>query len=114
MQRLNENIEREAIVVRIITIVTLSYLPATFISTFFSTNIIHYDPDTAIAGGAISLMGLSQWLQITLPLTSLTLIVSWLGKSWAKRRSRVATLKDDVDEEAELQHDQQLSRCDQT
>jgi hypothetical protein len=31
-QRLNENLEREAIVMRIITIVTLIYLPATFVS----------------------------------------------------------------------------------
>jgi hypothetical protein len=32
MEVLNRNMEKEAIVVRIITIVTLVYLPATFVS----------------------------------------------------------------------------------
>lgn len=32
LERLNQNMEKEAIVVRIVTIVTLIYLPATFVS----------------------------------------------------------------------------------
>ncbi|KAH9233222.1 hypothetical protein K456DRAFT_349890 [Colletotrichum gloeosporioides 23] len=44
LERLNHNMEKEAILVRIVTIVTLIYLPATFVSpqTFFSTDIIKY------------------------------------------------------------------------
>ena len=36
VERLNMNMEREAIVVRIITIVTLIYLPGTFVSVSYT------------------------------------------------------------------------------
>ncbi|KAK4188139.1 hypothetical protein QBC35DRAFT_451580 [Podospora australis] len=53
MHRLNKNMEEETVVVRIITIVTLIYLPATFVSTFFSTDIIKYQ-DEGFPGGKYS------------------------------------------------------------
>lgn len=29
-----------------------------------------------------------RWLQVTLPLTALTLLLGWLGYKWAERRQR--------------------------
>ncbi|CAO2649450.1 Nn.00g068350.m01.CDS01 [Neocucurbitaria sp. VM-36] len=79
-ERLNRNLEREAVVMRIITIVTLLYLPATFVSTFFSTDVVKYqDQDETNAGpdGSFSALALKRWLQVTLPLTALTLFGAW-------------------------------------
>ncbi|KAL2059817.1 hypothetical protein VTL71DRAFT_10201 [Oculimacula yallundae] len=77
MESLTLSMHREAIAVRIITVVTLLYLPATFVSTFFSTDVIKYqngDP-----GGTFSRLALNRWLQVTLPLTALTLAVGYLA-----------------------------------
>jgi hypothetical protein len=84
MERLNQNMKQEAVVVRIITLVTLLYLPATFVSTFFSTDIIKYDEDP---NGTFSHSAMNRWLQITLPLTFITLSVAWLAKTWADRKA---------------------------
>ncbi|KAH8887378.1 hypothetical protein GQ53DRAFT_726202 [Thozetella sp. PMI_491] len=82
LERLNQNMENEAVVMRIITIVTLIYLPATFVSTFFSTDIIKYQ-DTDNDAGSFSYIAMIRWLEVTLPLTFLTLVCAWLGKKWA-------------------------------
>ncbi|KAF1851034.1 uncharacterized protein K460DRAFT_328553 [Cucurbitaria berberidis CBS 394.84] len=79
-EQLNRNLEREAIVMRIITIVTLLYLPATFVSTFFSTDVVKYqdqDETNADPNGSFSALALKRWLQVTLPLTALTLFGAW-------------------------------------
>ncbi|KAL9080572.1 MAG: hypothetical protein Q9157_000714 [Trypethelium eluteriae] len=80
-ERLNLNLEREAIVMRIITIVTLVYLPATFVSTFFSTDIVKYqdqgDGNGAPGNGTFSAVAMRRWIQVTLPLTALTLVVAY-------------------------------------
>ncbi|KAF2095019.1 hypothetical protein NA57DRAFT_79509 [Rhizodiscina lignyota] len=81
-ERLNRNMEREAVVVRIVTIVTLIYLPATFVSTFFSTDIIKYQ--SGDKNGTFSPIAMNRWLQVTLPLTFLTILVAWLGDRWAQ------------------------------
>ncbi|KAI1260870.1 hypothetical protein F5Y18DRAFT_244679 [Xylariaceae sp. FL1019] len=86
LERLNHNLEKEAILVRIITIVTLIYLPATFVSTFFSTDVIKYQ-NTKSQGGNFSRLALIRWLQITLPLTFLTLLVAYFLRRWAERRA---------------------------
>ena len=78
---------------RIITIVTLIYLPATFASvrgyerlqddqltklqTFFSTDVVKYQAQDA--GGSFSKEALYRWLQVTLPLSALTL---GIGYAW--------------------------------
>ncbi|KAF2811554.1 uncharacterized protein BDZ99DRAFT_414029 [Mytilinidion resinicola] len=88
MERLNRNMEREAIVMRIITFVTLIYLPATFVSTFFSTDIIKYQSQTGDAPGegTFSKAAMNRWIQVTLPLTVLTLLFAWsflkLSERW--------------------------------
>ncbi|KAF4816258.1 hypothetical protein CGCSCA5_v006553 [Colletotrichum siamense] len=87
LERLNHNMEREAILVRIVTIVTLIYLPATFVSTFFSTDIIKYQ-DSDSPKGTFSPIAMERWLQVTLPLTSLTLLVAYYGNKWAESKSR--------------------------
>ncbi|KAF4932675.1 putative serine/threonine-protein kinase MPS1-like protein [Colletotrichum fructicola] len=62
LERLNRNMEREAIMVRIVTIVTLIYLPATFVSTFFSTDIIKYQGQNSPQGN-FSPIAMERWLQ---------------------------------------------------
>ncbi|KAF4871696.1 Serine/threonine-protein kinase mph1 [Colletotrichum siamense] len=66
LERLNQNMEREAIMVRIVTIVTLIYLPATFVSTFFSTDIIKYQGQDSPQGN-FSPVAMERWLQILEP-----------------------------------------------
>lgn len=95
--------QREAIAMRIITVVTLIYLPATFVSvsvkdflihwillitpkTFFSTDIVKYQDQNSGNGnntsstsfmGSFSKIALERWLQVTIPLTFLTLVIGW-------------------------------------
>ncbi|KAH8724818.1 hypothetical protein GQ44DRAFT_249388 [Phaeosphaeriaceae sp. PMI808] len=85
-EKLNQNLEREAVVMRIVTIVTLVYLPATFTSTFFSTDVVKYQNQDGGGSegsnenhknGSFSSIALERWLQVTLPLTALTLLVAW-------------------------------------
>ncbi|CAH0046484.1 unnamed protein product [Clonostachys solani] len=88
MERLNKNLENEAIVMRIVTIVTLLYLPATFVSTLFSTDIIKYQVQDEIqAGGTYSEVAMYRWLQVTLPLMFITMSAAYGGKVWAERRA---------------------------
>ncbi|KAK0713615.1 hypothetical protein B0T26DRAFT_753708 [Lasiosphaeria miniovina] len=91
MHRLNKNMEEETIVVRIITLVTLIYLPATFVSTFFSTDIIKYQDDQ-YPNGRFSNTAMYRWLQVTLPLTFLTLLAAWVGKMYASKKADEAIL----------------------
>jgi hypothetical protein len=81
-EQLNKNLEREAILMRIVTIVTLLYLPATFVSTFFSTDVVKYQDQDRNASGyekaSFSSLALERWLQVTIPLTFLTLFGAWL------------------------------------
>lgn len=88
IERLNYHMENEAIVVRIITIVTLIYLPATFTSTFFSTDIIKYQGQDSPSGN-FSAIAMNRWLQVTIPLSFLTLIIAYAGKKWAESKSRL-------------------------
>ncbi|KAI4941153.1 hypothetical protein J4E91_010944 [Alternaria rosae] len=80
-EKLNKNLERETVVMRIITILTLIYLPATFVSTFFSTDIVKFqDQNQSSANyenGSFSNLALERWLQVTIPLTALTLFGAW-------------------------------------
>ena len=83
---------REAIAMRIITVVTLIYLPPTFISasgglafdlgiltdaqeTFFGTDVVKYQ---GLDHGSLSYPALTRWLQISVPLTCLTLGVAFI------------------------------------
>ncbi|KAH7087651.1 hypothetical protein FB567DRAFT_350505 [Paraphoma chrysanthemicola] len=80
-ERLNKNLEREAVVMRIVTIVTLVYLPATFTSTFFSTDVVKFQDQNEFGLSkrqvSFSSLALERWLQVTLPLTALTLFIAY-------------------------------------
>jgi hypothetical protein len=98
---------------RIITIVTLVYLPATFVSvssvylptvhritqayslsimqTFFSTDVVKFqkqgvkvDQDSSFSPTAMK-----RWLQVTLPLTVVTLFLAWMTYRIAETRKQI-------------------------
>ncbi|KAL8754822.1 MAG: hypothetical protein Q9199_004065 [Rusavskia elegans] len=86
--------QKEAIIMRIITAVTLVYLPGTFVSTLFSTDVIRF-PDN---GEAFSQAAMFRWLQVTFPLTVLTLIVAFVVFKLAdKRRKHALSAFQDVE-----------------
>ncbi|KAE8445815.1 hypothetical protein EG329_012873 [Mollisiaceae sp. DMI_Dod_QoI] len=85
LERLNQNMEKEAIIVRIITIVTLIYLPATFVFTFFSTDVIKFQGQGEDKE-SFSNVAMERWVQVTLSLTILTIVAAYIGKSLAERR----------------------------
>jgi hypothetical protein len=108
---------REAIAMRVITVVTLIYLPATFVSvstlpltisrtvltsskTFFSTDIIKYQNQNGGNGttatsdpfmGSFSAIALYRWLQLTLPLTARTLGLGYLYYKMEEKKKRLLT-----------------------
>jgi hypothetical protein len=109
--------QKEAIAMRIITVVTLVFLPATFVSvsrknglliicfltdvaqTFFGTDIIKYqnqsngssnDAPIGPYMGSFSAVALCRWLQLTIPLTVLTI---GLGYYFFRRAKRSAERK---------------------
>ncbi|KAI3539966.1 hypothetical protein CABS03_02369 [Colletotrichum abscissum] len=75
----------EAIAVRIVTIVTLIYLPATFSSTFFSTDVVKYQQ-----GEIFSQIALDRFLQVTLPLMFMTFVPAgiWFWIEWRRRTKK--------------------------
>ncbi|OTA58296.1 hypothetical protein K449DRAFT_436656 [Hypoxylon sp. EC38] len=81
-EQLSRSMEQEQVFMLIITVVTLIYLPATFVSTFFSTDVIKYQ-DSDSPEGTFSNTALSRWLQVTIPLTAVTCGVAWLARRWA-------------------------------
>ncbi|KAF2006620.1 hypothetical protein P154DRAFT_615337 [Amniculicola lignicola CBS 123094] len=78
----------EAIIMRIITVVTLIYLPATFVSTFFSTDVVKYQGQEG--QGSFSSIALYRWLEVTLPLSAITI---GAGYAWYRRQKSQSKLK---------------------
>ncbi|KAK1689034.1 hypothetical protein BDP55DRAFT_426919 [Colletotrichum godetiae] len=76
----------EAVAMRIITVVTLIYLPATFSSTFFSTDIIKYQD-----GESFSWPALARFMQVTFPLMFLTFLIAggWFWTESKRRSSKI-------------------------
>jgi Mg2+ and Co2+ transporter CorA len=97
LERLNLNMESEAIIVRIITIVTLIYLPATFVSTFFSTDVVKFQGQEQ-EGANFSSLAMVRWVQVTLPLTALTIAFAYLWKGLAERRWQREVLPMDAED----------------
>ncbi|KAA6407954.1 MAG: hypothetical protein FRX48_08305 [Lasallia pustulata] len=78
--------QKEAVAMRVITVVTLFYLPATFVSTFFSTDIVKYQNSGDLTA-SFSVTAMVRWLQVTIPLTVLTGGVAfWWFASVDKKR----------------------------
>ncbi|KFY38315.1 hypothetical protein V494_04414 [Pseudogymnoascus sp. VKM F-4513 (FW-928)] len=112
MHQVGDLSRKEAIAMRIVTVVTLIYLPATFVSvmlphsflrapTLFSTDIVKYQ-DQGNGGTKDSLgnayvsfssMALARWIEVTIPLTILTLALGYYAfKRADKKRKRFAIL----------------------
>ncbi|KAK1759037.1 hypothetical protein QBC47DRAFT_370967 [Echria macrotheca] len=108
MRRLTKNMEQEAIVVRIITLVTLVYLPATFVSTLFSTDIVKYQED-GYPDGKYSQTAMDRWLQVTVPLTVVTLFAAWCANRWAT--AKASDTVNAVERKLESIEDEKLERA---
>lgn len=85
--------QTEAAAMRIITVLTLLYLPATFVSTFFSTDVVKYQNQGGGGnststdgqkgdGTSYSSVAMVRWLEVTIPLTFITIVVAYC---WYRR-----------------------------
>lgn len=86
--------QKEAIAMRIITWATLIFLPATFVSTFFSTDIIKYQDQNSFGqnnwGQSFSIVALIRWIEVTLPLTLLVVGLAIIFFRISDKRRRLA------------------------
>ncbi|KAH9872122.1 hypothetical protein J1614_006384 [Plenodomus biglobosus] len=76
--------EQETIAMRAITFVTLFFLPATFIATFMSTDILRFENGRR----QFEIGGLRVYLSIAMPLTLLTFVVWFIIYQLAKPNGR--------------------------
>ncbi|KIW18136.1 hypothetical protein PV08_02424 [Exophiala spinifera] len=74
--QLSQTSVRESFFMRIVTVVTLLYLPATFVSTLFSREIIRYEENSDEMSSRFSYAAFWRWIQIGLPLTTFTLVAT--------------------------------------
>ncbi|KAH7063886.1 hypothetical protein BKA63DRAFT_428591 [Paraphoma chrysanthemicola] len=70
MHQIAQKTKRETVSMRVITSVTLFFLPATFMATFMSTDILKFGD----SGKKFQLDGLKLYLAVALPLTALTFL----------------------------------------
>ncbi|KIW66742.1 hypothetical protein PV04_06042 [Phialophora macrospora] len=96
METLTMMSQKEAVAMRIVTVVTLIFLPATFVSTFFSTDVVKYQngsgTNSTAGGTSYSSLAMARWLEVTLPLTVVTFLLSWLAYTKAKKKIGVQAL----------------------
>jgi len=84
----------DAVVMKVITAVTLIYLPMTFVSTFFSTGVVSYGPDSrSEAAGTdvgdveqVSRLALGRFFIISIPLMVLIFVLAWGWHRWESHR----------------------------
>ncbi|RDL30167.1 uncharacterized protein BP5553_10445 [Venustampulla echinocandica] len=89
MNALAQKTKQETVSMRIITLVTLFFLPGTFISTIMSTDILQYSkiPDTNNFKEDYSSTALKRYATITLPLMAMTFAAwAWLYLTATTRR----------------------------
>ncbi|PVH68937.1 hypothetical protein DL98DRAFT_522444 [Cadophora sp. DSE1049] len=100
--------QREAVAVRIITIVSLIYLPCSVVSSVFSTDIVKYQgsdgADGKAPGTSFSPVALQRWLEVTIPLTVLTLFLGFIGYQYEKHRQMEDVNKEMKDMGTEASH----------
>ncbi|KAI0104319.1 hypothetical protein GGR51DRAFT_549558 [Nemania sp. FL0031] len=90
MWQFAERGQKEAIAMRTVTIITLVYLPPTFVSTFFSTDVIKYS-DNGEDQVYFSQNALNGFLYVTIPLWIITLLVVTIYYKWESwRRGQLA------------------------
>lgn len=82
--------QRETIAMRIITVITLLYLPPTFVCTFFGTDVIKYQ-DEGHGEVYFSIEALKSFFYVTVPLWCITIaVVYFLNKKEARKRAESA------------------------
>jgi Mg2+ and Co2+ transporter CorA len=99
MWQFAERGQKEAIAMRTVTIITLIYLPPTFVSTFFSTDVIKYQ-DNGEDKVYFSENALYSFLYVTIPLWAITLLVVlfyYKWESWRKEQRARGLLSHDPD-----------------
>ncbi|KAK7911646.1 hypothetical protein PG985_014127 [Apiospora marii] len=97
MWRQAESSAYETIAMRAITVVTLLYLPPTFVSTLFSTDIVKYQGDDGPFGAEMfSGMALQRWLQVSLPLMLITFVATfgWVWFDGLKIKAKAKSLEE--------------------
>ncbi|KAM7204656.1 hypothetical protein V8F20_003440 [Naviculisporaceae sp. PSN 640] len=85
MMGFSERGQKEAITMRIITIITLLYLPPTFVSTFFSTDVIKYQ-ENGQDQVYFSREAMYSFVYVTFPLWVITLIFAFVYYKFENRR----------------------------
>lgn len=92
MNILAEKTQQETVSMRIITLVTLFFLPGTFISTLMSTPIIQFassdDAGMVPSREVFSLQALRLFFKITVPLMLATFLAWYVMYWWTRRRSK--------------------------
>ncbi|KAI1122267.1 hypothetical protein F5Y10DRAFT_281811 [Nemania abortiva] len=99
MWQFAERGQKEAIAMRTVTIITLLYLPPTFVSTFFSTDVIKYQ-DNGEDQVYFSQNALNSFLYVTIPLWIITLLVVtvyYKWESWRREQRARGLLSHDPD-----------------
>lgn len=91
VEYMTQQMKQEAVFMRIITLVTLFFLPGTFVSTLLSTDIVHWQ--TPAPGGlekVVSKGAIKMFLYVTIPFMFLTFSAAIGFYSWSKRHERKA------------------------
>ncbi|KAI1747623.1 hypothetical protein F4782DRAFT_419012 [Xylaria castorea] len=99
MWQFAERGQKEAIAMRTVTIITLLYLPPTFVSTFFSTDVVKYQGDGKDQV-YFSQNALISFLYVTIPLWAVTLLVVtfyYKWESWRREQQARGLLSHDPD-----------------
>ncbi|CAN9101249.1 unnamed protein product [Alternaria alternata] len=84
MQDLAMKTKQETVSMRVITTVTLFFLPATFIATFMSTDILKFQNGEQ----ELQIQGLKLYLQVALPATAMTFVAWYVIYCLARRETR--------------------------
>ncbi|KKY22680.1 hypothetical protein UCRPC4_g03182 [Phaeomoniella chlamydospora] len=86
MHQIAEKTKKETVVMRIITVVTLIFLPGTFISTLMSTDIVSFGTNDSTSSGqkhgTFSKAAFELYLKITIPLMVCTFILAYGAFKW--------------------------------
>ncbi|KAK1751005.1 hypothetical protein QBC47DRAFT_351783 [Echria macrotheca] len=89
----------DAVAMKVVTVVTLFFLPMTFVSTFFSTDVVKYQSDPGSASPTASLSGLDgnfsisalrMFFVISVPLMIITFLFAY-ALYWRESRRIIAT-----------------------
>ncbi|KAI0190664.1 hypothetical protein EV127DRAFT_78315 [Xylaria flabelliformis] len=99
MWQFAERGQKEAIAMRTVTIITLLYLPPTFVSTFFSTDVVKYQGDGKDQV-YFSRNALNSFLYVTIPLWAITILVVtfyYKWESWRREQRARGLLSTDPD-----------------